>query len=215
MQYHYLYKIICLVSNCFYIGRHSTNNLNDGYMGSGTKLAKSKNLFGEEYHIKKILKFCNSKEELIILEQLVVNEKLLLHPRCLNLILGGTGGFEEIIKQRLNIYENHSEIAKQNLKIANEVLIEKRKNPEWQKWMNNQSGIGVKAKWAKDGHPWIGKNHNENTKNKIGEANSISQAGEKNSQYGTMWINNGIEAKKIKKDEFIPEGWQKGRKLVK
>ena len=35
--------------------------------------------------------------------------------------------------------------------------------------------------------------------------------GYKNSQYGTMWITNGIQNKKIKKDQIIPEGWRKGR----
>lgn len=37
------------------------------------------------------------------------------------------------------------------------------------------------------------------------------QQGEKNSQYGTMWITNGIDNKKIKKEGFVPEGWYKGR----
>lgn len=27
-----------------------------------------------------------------------------------------------------------------------------------------------------------------------------------------MWITNGTENKKIKKDSIIPEGWRKGRK---
>jgi hypothetical protein len=37
--------------------------------------------------------------------------------------------------------------------------------------------------------------------------------GSKNSQFGTMWITNGIENKKIKKDlDIIPEGWYKGRR---
>lgn len=35
--------------------------------------------------------------------------------------------------------------------------------------------------------------------------------GEKNSQYGTMWITNGIENKKIKSLDQIPQGWSKGR----
>lgn len=37
--------------------------------------------------------------------------------------------------------------------------------------------------------------------------------GEKNSQYGTMWISNIElkENKKIKKTDFIPDGWVKGR----
>jgi hypothetical protein len=51
------------------------------------------------------------------------------------------------------------------------------------------------------------------TKTKIGEANSFRQKGSKNSQFGTMWITNGIENKKIKKDlDNIPEGWYKGRR---
>ena len=42
---------------------------------------------------------------------------------------------------------------------------------------------------------------------------SIAQSGEKNSQYGTKWINNPItkEDKKINKDDPIPEGWLTGR----
>ncbi len=37
------------------------------------------------------------------------------------------------------------------------------------------------------------------------------QQGEKNSQYGTMWITDGIDNRKIKKEEVIPEGWRRGR----
>ena len=37
------------------------------------------------------------------------------------------------------------------------------------------------------------------------------QQGTKNSQYGTMWITNGFENKKIKKIDKIPKGWYKGR----
>ena len=41
------------------------------------------------------------------------------------------------------------------------------------------------------------------------------QAGSKNSQYGTMWIYNKKleQCKKIKKQEKIPDGWKKGRKM--
>ena len=35
--------------------------------------------------------------------------------------------------------------------------------------------------------------------------------GEKNSQFGTMWISDGVTNRKIKKNETIPPGWQKGR----
>jgi len=35
-----------------------------------------------------------------------------------------------------------------------------------------------------------------------------------NSQFGTIWITNGTENKKIKKTDLIPEGYQKGRRIV-
>lgn len=38
------------------------------------------------------------------------------------------------------------------------------------------------------------------------------QQGERNSQYGTMWITDGTNNKKLKKSEPIPDGWYKGRR---
>ena len=65
---------------------------------------------------------------------------------------------------------------------------------------------------------WKNKKHNEKSKRKIGEANSINQKGEKNSQYGTCWIYNQElkESKKVKKNElykWVNGGWVKGRKI--
>jgi len=49
------------------------------------------------------------------------------------------------------------------------------------------------------------------------ESISFFQKGEKNSQFGTIWISNTTtnESKKIKKDQIIPLGWEKGRKINK
>lgn len=65
---------------------------------------------------------------------------------------------------------------------------------------------------------WQGKTHKQETKEKIGKANSISQKGEKNSQFGLIWINHPIlkTSTKIKKEEFetyTQQGWVKGRKM--
>jgi hypothetical protein len=50
---------------------------------------------------------------------------------------------------------------------------------------------------------------------KFSEAQSFSQSGEGNSQFGTMWIHNLDlkESKKIPKSDEIPLGWNKGRKI--
>ena len=54
----------------------------------------------------------------------------------------------------------------------------------------------------------------DNTKKLIGIATSKRQLGSNNPNYGKSWINNGIENKIIKRDkidEFILNGWKKGR----
>ena len=39
-------------------------------------------------------------------------------------------------------------------------------------------------------------------------------AGLNNSQYGTMWITNGFQNKKVQKSDSIIEGWRKGRVMI-
>lgn len=89
MRYHYLYKTTNLVNQKFYIGVHSTNNLDDGYLGSGNQILRAIEKYGDKSFSKKILKFCNSREELAQLERQVVNEKLLLRDDVYNIRLGG------------------------------------------------------------------------------------------------------------------------------
>ena len=56
-----------------------------------------------------------------------------------------------------------------------------------------------------------GKHHTEETKLKIGAITSVAQSGVGNSQFGTMWITDGVENRKIKKADQIPDGWRVGR----
>src|SRR5690606_23985949 len=48
-------------------------------------------------------------------------------------------------------------------------------------------------------------------KRKYSELRSLEQSGERNSQYGSMWIHNGKENRKIKCGDIIPVGWTRGR----
>ncbi len=67
-----------------------------------------------------------------------------------------------------------------------------------------------------ENHPgtFTGKNHSDETKRKIGDANSVSQAAERNSQYGTCWITRDGVNKRIKKEDkesYLCNGWSSGR----
>jgi hypothetical protein len=39
------------------------------------------------------------------------------------------------------------------------------------------------------------------------------QSGKGNSQFGTKWITNGVESRKILKDDHVPSGWALGRRI--
>lgn len=63
-------------------------------------------------------------------------------------------------------------------------------------------------------HPshWIGRKHRQESKDKIGAANSISMRGERNSQFGTYWITNGTNNRKWREDKGNPpRGFKRGR----
>ena len=89
-KYHYFYKITNLINNHFYYGVHNTNNLNDGYMGSGKRLHIAYKKYGIENFIKEILMFFNTKEEAFEYEAEIVNETLVNSDECYNIALGGS-----------------------------------------------------------------------------------------------------------------------------
>ena len=54
---HFIYRTTNLLNGKFYVGRHSTTNMNDGYFGSGIVLKKAIEKYGiENYVVLKGLK---------------------------------------------------------------------------------------------------------------------------------------------------------------
>lgn len=94
-KYHYFYKITNKDTDQYYFGIHSTNNLNDNYMGSGTLLKKEYKKYGKDRFVKEIIRFFDDRSELINYEQNIVNENILKDPLCLNIIKGGLAGLED------------------------------------------------------------------------------------------------------------------------
>lgn len=88
-RYHYFYKITNNLNGNYYYGIHSTDNLEDGYMGSGIKIRKSIANRGVENFTKEILKYFNTREEASLYESKAVNVEILKDPKCYNLRTGG------------------------------------------------------------------------------------------------------------------------------
>lgn len=90
-KYHYFYKITNNINNHFYYGVHNTDDLEDGYMGSGTRLHYAYKKYGIENFTKEILKYFDTSEEAFEYEFNTVNEELVRDPNCYNIKCGGAG----------------------------------------------------------------------------------------------------------------------------
>ena len=90
-KYHYFYKITNLLNNHFYYGVHNTNNIEDGYMGSGKRLHYAYKKYGIENFEKEILKYFNTAADAFKYEADYITEELVKDPNCYNIQYGGEG----------------------------------------------------------------------------------------------------------------------------
>jgi hypothetical protein len=195
-----------MLTKRYYIGMHSTNDLEDGYLGSGDRLRYSIRKYGKENHKREILEYCKSRKELSSREKEIVSLNEIAKEDCMNLVIGGSGGI---------FSEEHHEKMKKG---ASKYMKELWKNPEYREKTSNilrdntkQNHKAGKIKYD----TFTGKKHSEETKQKMRISSKGKGKGYKNSQYGTCWITNGTENKKIKKEEFPnweSKGFKKGRK---
>jgi hypothetical protein len=188
---------------------HKTNNLDDGYMGSGKLIRRAISKHGIENFTKEILHVFDNEQDMKNKEKQLV----ILSENTYNLCDGGKGGFGYInsnpekflTEKRLkSLWTSEKRINRWREKYKNDV---KFRNDCLER--SRHALKKYKEKYPKSA--FFGRTHSEETKNKMRKSKN---AGEKNSQYGTCWITNGQENKKIKKEEldkFIELGYYKGR----
>jgi dissimilatory sulfite reductase (desulfoviridin) alpha/beta subunit len=183
-----------------YIGKHITNDPNDSYLGSGKHLNRAIKKYGKENFVKEVLHIFDNEDDMNAKEAELVNEEFLLRNDVYNLCPGGQGGFGYI--------NSNNEITSARNKIS---AINRDNSKNFDR-LSNDNRICVLGGMTSKGRVH-GFKHSEETKIKIGKSLSLKCKGPNNSQYGSMWITNNFENKKIKKNEIIPIGWRAGRIL--
>jgi hypothetical protein len=210
-----IYKITNLINGKFYIGKHQTENLNDDYMGSGKLIKNAISKYGKDNFKKDILFIFDNEDLMDKKEKEIVTEDFCENKNTYNICIGGTGGFgyinsnpdlfmtEKRLKQLWTNKERSDRLShKYNTDIA---------------FRNKMKDNAIKAaailqeKYPKG--TFFGKTHKEETKQKMSSSQKGKHSGNLNSQFGTHWITNGSENKKIKNNDPIPEGWYRGRKV--
>ena len=92
-MYHFIYKTTNVVNNKYYVGVHSTVDLEDGYLGSGLNLHRAFKKYGKHNFKREILSFFESREEAYDVEELIVDKVLIKSYECYNIATGGQGGY--------------------------------------------------------------------------------------------------------------------------
>lgn len=207
-KYHFIYKTTNVLNGKYYIGMHSTNDLEDGYLGSGRRLRYSINKYGKENHIREIIEHCSSREELKKREEEVVNLNEIAKVECMNLKVGGEGGLVNDEHKKAFVKAGKINLINSKEKREKSLLITRSTD----RYKENMSK-SLKNYYKNNFSSFKGKKHSDETKQKISESSKGKGCGSSNSQYGSCWITNEIENKKIKRGDLIPEGWRLGRKM--
>jgi hypothetical protein len=189
-KFHFIYKTTNLLNNKFYIGMHSTSNLKDGYLGSGKSLRYAIRKYGEENFKIEIIEWCKNREILIQKEKEIITEEYVNDVNCYNMKLGGSGGF---INQKHQFKCSQAAGIKHRERMLND--------EEYRKKISQQTSESNKRRYVRgDIKSW---------------KDTFNWTGKKHSEFGTCWVTNGTENKKIKPTElesYLNNGWKKGVK---
>lgn len=121
-KFHYLYKITNNINGKYYIGRHSTDNLDDNYYGSGVGIVNAVKKYGIENFSKEILHYCETTEELWELERKIVNAEVVKDKKSYNMAYGGGNHLKEM---KQNDYESFVSHQSKAGKIGGKALVNK------------------------------------------------------------------------------------------
>lgn len=207
-----VYKTTNLINGKFYIGQHKHEN--DNYLGSGLILKQAINKYGRKNFKREILESGITSQKVLDEREIfwIDHFDAVNSPNAYNIATGGLGGagiepyertedirksISEANKNKVNVVDNDGnsfKVSKDDPRWLSGELIAQSKgrlNTEEQKEKNRQTQLKRyqnPEERKKAGMHMIGKNHSEETKNKM-----------KNKASG----GNNSQAKRIKVDDII------------
>lgn len=121
-KYNYTYVITNLVNNKIYYGTHSTDDLNDGYLGSGTLLAQAKKKYGKKNFNLSILGFYKDFKSARDAERELVTIDVVNDPMTYNLKMAERVVEELVIEFHQKLKKKFRKLKKENQNILDLVM---------------------------------------------------------------------------------------------
>jgi hypothetical protein len=143
----------------YYIGQHRTNNIEDGYLGSGLRLKRAIKKYGEEHFVRELLFIFDGEKEMNLKEQELVDWETISDANCYNLVPGGYGG------DNITNHPRYKEIC-EKMKLASKHLTPK----DWRigKTTKQINEINNKKSLPGNKNGMFGKTHSEELKTEQG-----------------------------------------------
>lgn len=169
-KYHFVYKTVNTVNGKEYIGYHGTNNLDDGYFGSGKLLRRAIEKYGPESFTREILEFFDNPEDAFEYEKKIVNQDYVKREDTYNLSIGGNVCI---------LYgENNGFYGKKHSPETLSIIKEKRSGQKLSEDHKRKISLASKANWelpeyrSKIIEKLTGQTRTEETKQKISKAHT-------------------------------------------
>lgn len=230
MRQHYLFKITNKINGKYYYAKHSTDDINDGYMGSGTYIKNAIAKYGIESFDKEVrmLFRCEALayewEEYLSHDEDWPNDN-----KCYNQVFGGDGfdsrSAREMSKKAVVfckdnnkwIYDNkfHAAIKEKNVGFYNSQTQQNLALKAHESMKTQEIGIyDPNNDW---GQQINASQRMHIPENELKRINTIkknkSLSGAKNAMWGKSWYTNGTDNILLRYTDSIPVGFKLGRHL--
>lgn len=196
-KYHIIYKTTNKLNGKFYIGKHSTDVIDDGYFGSGISLTRAIKKYGTENFTREILFIFENQNDMEIKEKELVNENLIHNKQSYNIALGGQGGnLGNLVNLKISKNTSKALLGKLKTEAHKEAIrksktlnpynptedVKKRISHSVQKKWNELTTKERQTKFGFPGqsNPFYGKTHSNESLQKMRETIGDSRKGGKN-----------------------------------
>jgi hypothetical protein len=231
-KFNYLYKITNITNNKIYIGVHRTDNMEDGYMGSGTNIKRAISKYGIENFKKEIIAIYSTYKEALEHESSIVTEDFINSVDTYNIKVGGYGPciFSEehkkkVSESRKKRFKEEQEFRKKYLDAARNIERRKKISINHKKWIEDNPDqhrermlkINTNSDKIKKTALWHqGKKRSANACKNISEGIKASledpEVRKRRSGIGCKYYYNPDtgEARRFMISDNIPTGWKLG-----